>query len=482
MKMLKKYAYLLTMAAMAFGFAACSEGGADYEPAQPVSPDCQEVYFPSSNPTTLDLSSIEAQTAVFEIVVARNYAYAAASIPVKVVSVDMLADGETPAFEIPETIEFADGALKTTLNVSVNGPLADGVYGFNIAFEGEEYLHPYKMFDGGVAYGLKVSVENWENLGMATLRDDYITGAFNAPNSVWQCECWTRSTMPGYICLKNAWTSTYPLNEPGQYQEEDHWFYVNISNPAEVVIPDQYLGFDWGYGEFCIFTKKPGTLVDGVITFPVNGLAIGMRDYTSGKAGWYCNASGLFAIALPGYEIPQPEEPEVPGVDPDAEPANIVAMLFTFSDVLPSYSAQYPDHTSLAGIVMGEDIVAGGYALLKGDLGAAEMVKGSAVKAVVDQLCQANGISEDQLFQAFGDDYFADINSEYGCALAFGNLNPATAYTLLVKGLNSKGGIQYTAHTLATTAAPSAVPATGSYVRKGELQLVKNLEVVKMIR
>lgn len=297
--MLKKYAYLLTMVAMAFGFAACSEDGADYEPAQPVHPDCQEVYFASSNPTALDLSSIEAQTAVFEIVVARNYAYAAASIPVIVESVDMLADGETPAFDLPETIEFADGEQETTLNIKMNGPLADGVYGFSIAFEGEEYLHPYKIFDGTVSYGLNVSVENWELLGMATLRDDYITAVFNAPNSVWQCECWTRSTMPGYICLKNAWTSTYPLNEPGDYQEEDHWFYVNISDPTKVVIPQQYLGFDWGYGEFCIFTMKAGTLVDGVITFPVNGLAIGMRDYTGGQPGWYCNASGLFAIVLP---------------------------------------------------------------------------------------------------------------------------------------------------------------------------------------
>lgn len=177
-----------------------------------------------------------------------------------------------------------------------------------------------------------------------------------------------------------------------------------------------------------------------------------------------------------------PEKPAAPEPDPDAEPANIAAMLFTFSEVLPNYSAQYPDHTSLAGIVMGEDIVAGGAVLLKGDMGASQMVAGQAVKNVVDQLCQANGLTEDELFEAFGDDYFADINSEYGCALAYARLNPATAYTLLVKGLNSKGGVQYTAHTHATAAAPNAVPATGSYVRKGELQLVKDLKAVKMVR
>ena len=301
MKMLKKYAYLLTMAAMAFGFAACSEGGADYEPAQPVSPDCQEVYFVSSNPTTLDLSSIEAQTAVFEIVVARNYAYAAASIPVKVESVDMLVDGETetPAFDIPETIEFADGELETTLNISMNGPLADGVYGFNIAFEGEEYLNPYKVFDGAVSYGLKVSVENWEFLGMAQITDDMMTGLFGVSSVTWECECWTRSTKPGYVCLKNAYTSTFPYNEPGDYQEEDHWWYINITNPAQLLLETQYMGFDWGYGEFFFGALQYGKMENNVITWPVKGLAIGMPDMTGTSLGYYGNQSGAQKIVLP---------------------------------------------------------------------------------------------------------------------------------------------------------------------------------------
>lgn len=469
------------LAAMAF--VACDDD-VTREPSPEVSPDCQQVYFDASNDSNLVLTPDQVAAGyTVDVLVKRNFAYAAASIPV-VATVS--AEG---IFEIPETIEFADGDLEATLQIGISPETPDGSYSMSLLFEGDEYLDPYTKFDGSVTYSLSLELEAWENLGMATIRDDYITGAFsNTPISTWQCECWTRSTMPGYICLKNAWTSTYPLNEPGDYQEEEHWFYVRISDPTQVLIPQQYLGFDWGYGEFCIFTMEYGTLVDGVITFPVNGLAIGMRDYTSGQPGWYCNASGLFAIALPGYEIPQPEEPEepeepdTPVVDPDAEPANIAAKLFTFSEVLPNYSAQYPDHTSLAGIVMGEDIVAGGAVLLKGDMGASQMVAGQVVKNVVDQLCQANGLTEDELFEAFGDDYFADINSEDGCVLAYSRLNPATAYTLLVKGLNSKGGVQYTAHTHATAAAPNAVPATGSYVRKGELQLVKDLKAVKMVR
>lgn len=297
--MLKKYAYLLTMAAMAFGFAACSEDSADYEPAQPVNPDCQEVYFTSANPTEMDLSSIEAETAVFEVVVARNYAHAAASIPVQVVSVDMLADGETPAFAIPESIEFADGELETTLNIAMNGPLADGVYSFNIAFEGDEYLNPYKVFDGAVIYGLSVAVENWEFLGMAQITDDMMTGLFDAPSVTWECECWTRSTKPGYVCLKNAYTSTFPHNAPGEYQTEDHWWYINITNPAQLLLETQYMGFDWGYGEFFFGALQYGKMENNVITWPLNGLAIGMPAMTGTSLGFYGNQNGAQKIVLP---------------------------------------------------------------------------------------------------------------------------------------------------------------------------------------
>ncbi|MDO4758933.1 MAG: hypothetical protein Q4A18_06705 [Rikenellaceae bacterium] len=299
MKMLKKYAYLLTLAAVAFGFAACSEDRADYEPAQPVSPDCQEVYFASSNPTKVDMTSVEAATASIPVVVSRTYASGAASIPVKLISA---SEG---AFNVPETIEFADGEEQVTLDITMNTPLADGDYSFEIAIEGDEYVNPYTQL-GSYAYALTVTIENWEKLGMATIRDDFLTTLYNTGMPVWQCECWTRSTMPGYICLKNCWTSEYPFNAPGEYEEGDVWFYVNIANPNQVIIPSQDLRFCWdpADGNFCIFTMAPGTLKDGVITFPTNGLAIGLTIYTGGKAGWYANTSGMFAIAMPGYDIP----------------------------------------------------------------------------------------------------------------------------------------------------------------------------------
>lgn len=296
MKLLKKYASLFAFAALAFGTAACSDDDG-YKVAEPVSEDCQEVYFPSSNPAEALISPAEVGEFTLNVKVRRNLAYEAASIPVKVL------EGTSDVFVIPETIEFAEGEAETSIAIGLNPDTEGGEYALSIGFEGDLYLDPYKIFEGHVLYSYVLTIESWENLGMAQITEDMLTSTFGSPNVTWACECWTRSTMPGYICLKNAYTSTFPLNDPGDYQEEDHWFYVNISDPEKVYFPAQYMGFSWNpaYGEFLFGTLADGEgkLENGVITFPAKGIAFGMRIYTEGKLGFYGNQNGRFKIVLP---------------------------------------------------------------------------------------------------------------------------------------------------------------------------------------
>lgn len=294
MKMLKKYAYLLMLIAVAFGFAACSDDDG-YQPAEPISEDCQQVYFTSSNVTNMQLASNEIATTTINVEVARIYASAAASIPVKVLATDDI-------FNIPETIEFAEGAETTTFAITLNEGQPEGERMLSITFEGAEYLDPYTKFDGHVCYALTLNVESWENLGMATITDDMIAALFGISNVTWQCECWTRSSKPGYICLKNAYTSTYPYNAPGDYQEEDHWWYIDITDPSKVYLPKQNMGFDWGYGEIFFGPQAYGTLVDGVITWPVKGLAVGLPALSGTNYYTYGNVNGLQKIVLPSAE------------------------------------------------------------------------------------------------------------------------------------------------------------------------------------
>ena len=52
--------------------------------------------------------------------------------------------------------------------------------------------------------------------------------------------------------------------------------------------------FDWGYGEWYAWSLAGGTYANGVITFPVKGLAVGMPD--AGET--YANGSGMFKLDL----------------------------------------------------------------------------------------------------------------------------------------------------------------------------------------
>ncbi|MDE5695703.1 MAG: hypothetical protein K2H77_07060, partial [Alistipes sp.] len=79
---------------------------------------------------------------------------------------------------------------------------------------------------------------------------------------------------------------------------------IDASDPNAVFIGRQLTGItdvDPTYGDYEIatYTNSPGTLVDGVITFPVQGLAF---VYGGGRAVG-ANKNGNFRIMLPGAEI-----------------------------------------------------------------------------------------------------------------------------------------------------------------------------------
>ncbi len=493
MKSMKKILFMF-LAAMAF--VACDDD-VTREPSPEVSPDCQQVYFDASNDTKLVLTPDQVAAGyTVDVLVKRNFAYAAASIPV---IATVSAEG---IFDIPETIEFADGDLETTLQIAISPETPDGSYSMSLLFEGDEYLDPYTKFDGGVTYSLSFELEAWEYLGMAQIRDDIVTTFFSVSNVVWECECWTRSTMPGFICLKNAYTSTYPYNEPGNYQEEDHWFYVKIDNPNKVALSanaveptgsfwaPQYMGFNRGYGEFVFATLKgqEGTLVDGVITFPAKGLLIAMLEYNDAGL-YYANGSGLFAIAMPGYNIPQPEEPEepdTPEVDPDAPEAALDAYLGLFSSVFgPNYADRYPDYSTLAAVIAGLDIVSCDYSFITGLNLGSEKESGETAQAALDYVCTALNMSEADLFYALDADDIADINSEDQLGIFFSELPASTYCTLFLKAIDKDGGFKLLAVCAATAATPSAAamaPAAGSYVLKNEMKSLDGVKIVKMIR
>lgn len=291
MKSLKIF-FLSALVATAGLFTACSEdndwsaGELAEGPQAYFSADVQTSYTVSAEDTSVTLPVLRIETD------------GALDVPV----LATFAEGEEGLFNVPASVAFADGEKSALIDVTFAfADLTPGKsYSFSVTLDDPTLTTPY----GNSQVGLTIAVpEPYVLLGKGLIRDDIITSLFSVDNVEWEVEIYENTNQPGYIFLKNAYTSLYPYNEPGDYVTEDKYFVVNIADPNRVIIPKQGLGMDWNptdYGEFIVGTTAPGTLKDNIITFPVKGLLVGMMIYSNGDFGWYANTNGLFRIALPG--------------------------------------------------------------------------------------------------------------------------------------------------------------------------------------
>ncbi len=301
MKSLKIF-FLTALVAVAALFTACTkdQNWSAGEQAQGA-----QVYFVEGAATSI---TAEAETSSFEVTVMRGNVDEATTVPLKVAvsaaKVDEEADPINYAelFTVPANVSF--GAGKDTAKFTVSFDRAS-------LEDGQTYTLTFSINDMGAItpYGYDkqtwtlVVPEPYVYIGQGFIREDIIATMFSIDNIEWEVEVYENTNNPGFIYLKNAYTSAFPYNEPGDYVEEDVYFTINIADPDKVVIPTQTLGCDWNpeeYGEFLVGTMEYGTLKNGVITFPVKGLAVGMMIYTEGQFGWYANSKGLFRVVLPG--------------------------------------------------------------------------------------------------------------------------------------------------------------------------------------
>ncbi|MBQ6861889.1 MAG: hypothetical protein IJN98_04680 [Alistipes sp.] len=291
MKSLKIF-FLSALVATAGLFTACSE---DYDWSAGELAEGPQAYFSADVQTSYTVS---AEDTSVTLPVLRIETDGALDVPV----LATFAEGEEGLFNVPASVAFADGEKSALIDVTFAfADLTPGKsYSFSLTLDDPTLTTPY----GNSQVGLTIAVpEPYVLLGKGLIRDDIITSLFSVDNVEWEVEIYENTNQPGYIFLKNAYTSLYPYNEPGDYVTEDKYFVVNIADPNRVIIPKQGLGMDWNpteYGEFIVGTTAPGTLKDNIITFPVKGLLVGMMIYSEGDFGWYANTNGLFRIALPG--------------------------------------------------------------------------------------------------------------------------------------------------------------------------------------
>lgn len=161
-------------------------------------------------------------------------------------------------------------------------------------------------------YPVAVVVENieefiggnpWQSIGFCDYTDDIIAPLFGSPIVTYSVEVLVNENKPGVYRMKNPYGEGYPYSGPGTFDPDDITFVdVDASDP-EMVFFNSSLGADFGYGVMAARALAPGTLVDGVITFPVKGLACSDDD-----GSYYANRNGAFRLDV-GHPYAEPKEP-----------------------------------------------------------------------------------------------------------------------------------------------------------------------------
>ena len=300
---------LLGLMAVA-SFMSCSEQQAEYTPA-PAQKGAQ-VYFTAKE--SYDFEVTETNN-TFEVTLNRVDSTEAADITLSIV-----ADEETTSLiSIPTTAKFEanNSSCVLTCIANVTEMEFDKVYNVAVSIADSSNTTP-----SGISM-VELSVVHpapWTSLGMATVVDDIMTAGWGVPYEPFKVEIQENDLTPGLYRLVNPYTSSYPWNEPGDFDDsKDYYLEIHAEDPDAVWFGRTELGLDWGYGMISAWTiadyyvqngNDPevvkakgfyGTLKDGEITFPVDGILFNMPQHPNGNNWYYANGDGMFSILLPGY-------------------------------------------------------------------------------------------------------------------------------------------------------------------------------------
>lgn len=288
--------FLLAALAVAAGFfTACSD---DDFAAGPLA-DGAQIYFPESIPSEYSIGDD-----VTSIVIPVNRI-----VKDQAQTVSILGDDQSGLFTIPSAVSFAAGASSAELVVTFDRTaLEDGVeYPLAFLINDEENTTPY----GNATLSITVVPWPWEYLGTGLFREDYIGPLFNAASPEIEVEIYEHKTKKGLYMVEDmfGWNYLTEVFEETQAKLSAQWsitptnIQIDCTDPNAVNIERQWTGITeniQGYGDFLIWSDEPGTLENKVITFPQNGMTLGMLGT---QEAYYANTNGLFRIMLPGAEV-----------------------------------------------------------------------------------------------------------------------------------------------------------------------------------
>lgn len=310
MKSLKIF-FLTALVAVASMFTACTEDH-DWSAGEQVTG--AQVYFANGVETNV---TVEAETSSFEVTVMRGNVDEAATVPLKIAvsaaKVDEEADPINYAelFTVPSNVSFGAGKDSAKFTVSFDRASLE---------DGQTYTLTFSINDAGAVTPYGYDQQTWTLvvpepmvlLGTGYWTDDIESAMFGIETPTYPVEVWENLKNPGWLYLKDLYTFAYVdalINNWGMSEEDvealkstweaDTYVLINIADPTQVYIPYQEVGNVIGNGPTQIGSVKDayGTLENGIITFPVQGLVWG-DEHNGGP--YYSNPNGATKLYMPG--------------------------------------------------------------------------------------------------------------------------------------------------------------------------------------
>lgn len=299
MKYITKF-LLMGIVAVAGLLSACTSSD-DFEPGPKDSG--AQVYFPNTIPSEFNVGDDESSVT---IPVRRVVTDAAMTVNI----LASIEQGQEGILNIPSTVSFEAGSDLANLVITFNrSALVDGTeYKASLLLNDEQNLTQY----GNNMIDITIIPWPWEELGTGKYRDGWLCGLFEGNLVELDVTIHKHKSQEGVYMVEEmfGWTFMTEFFGATQSQLSGQFSYtptnitIDCSDPANVKIAKQYTGITEGvhnYGDFLIESAAPGTFVNGVITFPEDGINAYMTGHSSNPLP--TNPDGTFRIMLPGAEI-----------------------------------------------------------------------------------------------------------------------------------------------------------------------------------
>ena len=324
--------YILAAVAV-LSFTSCAK---EMEPVAQDPADCMGVYFleEQENAKTHTLEKGVDKTS-FKLIVRRSNAEKEEDVAFKYNSytLEKTAISDTSYKEVPTPadvfefsgIYFEEGQYETTIEVDFPNIETGKAYHCTLYINDPKYVS--SVANNASSISFIVQMFEWEKVeGKGTWRDAVFSDMFAWEGRYLETEVdvYERKDQKGFYRLNNVYSAEYftrlvegdeagkdldLIEEYSAYIDEKTYIYLDATDPSKVYFPAQKTGFsDTSMGNIMIASDVTevfgsasnllyGTLKDGIITFPKNGLLIGIGGYY-----YFTNSSGKFRFVLPGYE------------------------------------------------------------------------------------------------------------------------------------------------------------------------------------